>query len=173
MAASLHHAQPILTAAINAGFRESGIQSLKNLDDANSFPMIAIRSSGLALESVVGVVIEEKVNDACRADADDIRELVDSIVTEEYLELLVNLANERFRTNAERRKRFEDDLFGQEKRLEVTKEDREVRRARKRAEGLEKQYGLRNKASMPDGSQAGHSNEEQDGDQENDVLLGL
>ncbi|KAL2042679.1 hypothetical protein N7G274_004438 [Stereocaulon virgatum] len=58
MAASLYHAQPILTAAINAGFRESGIQSLKNLDDANAFPMVAIRTAGLALESIVGVVSE-------------------------------------------------------------------------------------------------------------------
>ncbi|KAL8879587.1 MAG: hypothetical protein Q9192_008200, partial [Flavoplaca navasiana] len=39
--ASLSHAAPILSAAISAGFRESGVQSLKNLSDPNAIPMVA------------------------------------------------------------------------------------------------------------------------------------
>ncbi|KAL8875598.1 MAG: hypothetical protein Q9192_009023, partial [Flavoplaca navasiana] len=41
--ASLSHAAPILSAAISAGFRESGVQSLKNLTDPNAIPMVAVR----------------------------------------------------------------------------------------------------------------------------------
>ncbi len=137
MAASLHHAQTVLSAAINSGFRESGIQSLKNLDDPNSFPMIAIRSSGLALESVVGAQIDED---------DDIEDEVYSIVSEDHLKLLIKLANGRFKTNTERMKRFEDDLFGKEARREMEWEDGQARKERKRAEGLAKQNGLRKEA---------------------------
>ena len=137
MAASLHHAQPVLTAAINAGFRESGIQSLKNLDDANSFPMIAVRSSGLALESVIGTSIDGREQNEGG---------VESIVSEEYLNLLVRLANERFKTNTERTKRFEMDLFGKETKCKVGWEDSEARKERKRAEGLEKRSSLRREA---------------------------
>src|SRR5271170_7368875 len=54
MAASLKHAQPVLAAAINAGFRESGVLSLRNLDDPDACPMIAIRTAGLGLESIIG-----------------------------------------------------------------------------------------------------------------------
>ena len=55
MAATLKHAQPVLAAASAAGFRESGLQSLKNLDDADAFPIVAVRTSGLALESIIGI----------------------------------------------------------------------------------------------------------------------
>ena len=134
MAASLHHAQPVLAAAINAGFRESGVQSLKNLDDTNSFPMIAIRSSGLALESVVGACINEKEGNAERA--------VNSIVSEEYLELLVKLANERFKTNTMRMKRFEMGALGKETKGNIEWEDSTARKERKRAEGLDRRKNL-------------------------------
>lgn len=106
MAASLHHAQPVLTAAINAGFRESGIQSLKNLEDPKSFPMVAIRSSGLALETLIGTYND---NDAVSKVNDLVP--VDGIITEDGLELLLKLANARFETNHDRTRRFEDELF--------------------------------------------------------------
>ncbi|KAL9119987.1 MAG: hypothetical protein Q9187_003463, partial [Circinaria calcarea] len=102
MAASLRHAQPILSAAINAGFRESGVQSLKNLDDLSSFPMVAVRSSGLALASLVGFINEDSG-------------AVQSIVDEGYLKILLNIANERFGANAERIQRFRTNLLQRSK----------------------------------------------------------
>ncbi|KAF6219602.1 hypothetical protein HO133_004071 [Letharia lupina] len=140
MTASLHRAQPILAAAINAGFRESGIQSLKNLDDRTAFPMVAIRTAGLAFESLVGL-IPNRTQD--REDGAEIEEHVTCIVSEEYLELLVNIANERFKTNAERIQRFEQDLFKREEGLGQAWEDSNCRQERKRAEGLEQQQTLR------------------------------
>lgn len=133
MCASLHHAQPILAAAINAGFRESGVQSLKNLDDANAFPMVAIRSSGLALESVVGFMSEVDRTDNA----------VHALVGENYLQMLIQLANQRFRTNTERIKRFEEDLFRRKVVPSASWEDSNARQARKRAEGLKLQEALR------------------------------
>lgn len=153
MTASLHHAQPILTAAINAGFRESGVQSLKNLDDVNSFPMIAIRSSGLALESVVGLCRD--IDNGVEEDKEDEYEspdMVESIVNEEYLEILLRLANERFKTNSERMNRFEDDLFHREAGPVSEWEDGEARKARKRAEGLRQQELLRAEGADSDGN---------------------
>ena len=133
MCASLQHARPILAAAINAGFRESGVQSLKNLDDANAFPMVAIRSSGLALESVVGWAA-----DGITA----LGEAVRSLVSENYLGLLFELAAGRFKTNAERIMRLEDNLFrrGTEDRKW---EDVKERHERKRAEGLRQRETMR------------------------------
>ena len=140
MTASLHHAQPILAAAINAGFRESGIQSLKNLDDSNAFPMVAVRTAGLAFESLVGLI----PNRTCyQEDGAEIAEHIARIVSEEHLELLVNIANERFKINAERICRFEQDLFKREEGLGQAWEDSKSRQERKRAEGLEQQQTLR------------------------------
>lgn len=127
MAASLYHAQRVLAAAINAGFRESGVQSLKNLNDANAFPMVAVRTSGLAFESLIGFT--ERSGQV---------EIVQSLVSEDYLGILVDIANERFGANTERIKRFEQELFCQSSKS-VVWEDAESRKARKRAEGLARQ----------------------------------
>lgn len=127
--ASLHHAAPILTSAINAGFRESGVQSLKNLDDATAFPMVAVRSSGLALESLIGYLAEDG-------------QTVKSLVGEEYLRLLLKMGNERFKANTERTRRFQDDLFRREE-PKPGWEDAESRQARKKAEGLKRREELR------------------------------
>ena len=124
MTASLHHAQRVLAAAINAGFRESGVQSLKNLKDANAFPMVAVRTSGLAFESLIGLV------DGVGRD-----ESVQTLVSEEYLEILVDIANERFTASTERIDRFEQTLFCHSPEPSAW-EDVDSRRARKRAEGL-------------------------------------
>ena len=144
MTASLHHAQPILAAAINAGFRESGIQSLKNLDDSHAFPMVAIRTAGLAFESLVGLIPNHR---PVQEDGAEIEEQITRIVSEAYLELLINIANERFKINAERIRRFEQDLFKREEGLGQAWEDNKSRRERKRAEGLEQRQMLR-KAQM-------------------------
>ena len=126
MTASLRHAQPVLSAAINAGFRESGVQSLKNLNDISSFPMVAIRSSGLAFASLVGFI-----NEGSGA--------VQSLVNEGYLKIILNIANERFEANADRIQRFKSNLL---QKTEVEKpvwETKNVRRERKKAQGLEQQ----------------------------------
>lgn len=140
MTASLHHAQPILAAAINAGFRESGIQSLKNLDDFNAFPMVAIRTAGLAFESLVGVV-SNRTQD--QEDGPESEEHITRIVSKAYLKLLTGIANERFKMNAVRIQRFEQDLFKREEGHEQTWEDSKSRQERKRAMGLEQQQTLR------------------------------
>lgn len=121
LCASLSHARPVLAAAINAGFRESGVQSLKNLDDVNAFPMVAVRTSGLALASLIGVLKDE---------GDAVRTLVD----ENYLKILVGVANERFGVNEERIRRFSKGLLRTKEGKEW--EDVDVRRERKKAEGL-------------------------------------
>lgn len=136
MTASLYHAQPILAAAINAGFRESGIQSLKNLDDSHAFPMVAIRTAGLAFESLVGL-IPNRTQD--HEDGAQIEEHITRVVSEEYLELLVKIANERFKANADRIQRFEQDLFKRDKGHGQPWEDARSRQERKRAEGLQQQ----------------------------------
>lgn len=142
MTASLHHAQPILAAAVNAGFRESGIQSLKNLEDPNAFPMVAIRTAGLAFESVVGVLPSDLGDEG---DGEEAEEHTTNIAGEAYLELLVSIANERFKMNTERMLRFEQDLFKREVGLGQAWEDSKSRQERKRAEGLEQRRTLQKK----------------------------
>lgn len=132
MAASLHHAQEILSAAINAGFRESGVQSLKNLDEPNSFPMVAVRTSGLALSSLIGYMRDSEKE-----------EEIQCMVNEEYLEILLSIANERFSQNAGRIRRFSDNLFQKDNKNGSAWEDKRVRQERKRAEGLKQQQRLR------------------------------
>ena len=125
LCASLAHAQPVLAAAISSGFRESGVQSLKNLEDPDSLPMVAVRSHGLALESVIGV-LEDGEKDPR------------SFVSEEYLIMLVGIANERFEACQVRKKRFEDALFGRQREAGDW-EDADARKKRKREEGLKRQ----------------------------------
>ena len=101
MAASLHHARIVLAAAIAAGFRESGLQSLKALTCPDALPTVAVRTAGLSLSSVI----------ACLAGPDQIEMLVD----ESYLKILVQEANERVHANAVRIGRFENSLIAQGK----------------------------------------------------------
>ena len=129
LCASLSHAQHVLSAAIASGFRESGVQSLKNLEDPKALPMVAIRSHGLALESIIGAIDESAGG-----------QTPVSVVTEEYLAILVNIANERFNACEERKQRFENALFEP---LSVRNwEDADTRRRRKREEGLARQMQL-------------------------------
>ncbi|KAL8729106.1 MAG: hypothetical protein Q9166_004937 [cf. Caloplaca sp. 2 TL-2023] len=142
--ASLAHAAPIPSAAISAGFRESGVQSLKNLTDPNAVPMVAVRSAGLAFESIIGVVRESSVPAMSSEGGEDKQqqqeeEVIEALVDEEYLETLVRIANERFTANTERIKRFEELLFGGlSKKNSNDWEDKETRQERKRAEGLKR-----------------------------------
>ncbi|KAL9576246.1 MAG: hypothetical protein Q9212_007259, partial [Teloschistes hypoglaucus] len=178
--ASLHHAAPVLKAAISAGFRESGVQSLKNLTDPNALPMVAIRSAGLAFESLIGRVVSPsppsrpsqdlgsaEYDDDVDGDVGDERadrgseEMIEALVSEKYLEMLVGIANARFEANTERMRRFEELLFGAGDgdggTVKDGWEDGEMRRERKRAEGLRRREEVK-------GKKAGNGEEE--------VLLG-
>jgi tRNA wybutosine-synthesizing protein 3 len=101
-----------------------------------STPMVAVRSTGYSFDSIVGYHDEDNRNIP----------LVDEI----YLRTLVDIANDRFRINAERIARFQKALVdisspavllkGQSSKPEW--EDADVRRQRKREEGLARQQAL-------------------------------
>ncbi|KAJ5557227.1 hypothetical protein N7494_001142 [Penicillium frequentans] len=139
MTATLHQAQPVLAVAAASGFRESGLQGLRCLEgEEGPSPVVAVRSSGLSLESVIGY---------CDDDDSGAEPVVRSLVTEEYLEMLIKMANERFAVNADRRERFRMGLLqscspghirlsGKGKGKPADWEDPMVRKERMRAEGL-------------------------------------
>ena len=133
MTASLHHARKVLSAAIDAGFRESGVQSLKALDDPNAFPMVAVRSAGLALSSIIGFA----------SNGNNMNETPTPLVSEEYLRILLVTGNERFKSNAERINRFRTNLLESKGDQTGEWEDEKVRAERKRAEGLKEQERAR------------------------------
>jgi tRNA wybutosine-synthesizing protein 3 len=93
--------------------------------------MVGIRSMGLALESVIG--FESRGKEIC-------------IVPEYQLESLVEISNDRFKENTKRMERFRALLRKrsstgpekQGKRDGEEWEDAQVRRERKKAEGLKK-----------------------------------
>ncbi|CEL01918.1 hypothetical protein ASPCAL01494 [Aspergillus calidoustus] len=158
MTATLGHAQPVLSAASSSGFRESGLQSLRCLEgDKAPSPIVAVRSAGLALESVIGYYEDDGHG------GDDGQGVIRSLVTDEYLQLLVSMSNERFLTNSERKERFRTALLsaystdqsGGMRTKGKTKpdgwEDAETRRERKRAEGLAKKKLLEEQAKQENG----------------------
>ena len=102
-------------------------------------PMVAVRSTGLALDCVIG-----RLGPHCEAI---------SIVSDTYLEGLLAVANDRFGENTRRITRFHDLLLGStsipadiesgKKTRGSEWEDASVRRERKRAEGLKKSQELK------------------------------
>jgi tRNA wybutosine-synthesizing protein 3 len=96
----------------------------------------------LALESVIGY---------CDYNNDESEPIMRSLVTEEYLRMLVALANERFEANKERVERFRSrllDLYGMgpnvapntaHRKKPSDWEDPQARKERKRLEGLKRQ----------------------------------
>ncbi|KAF2190491.1 hypothetical protein K469DRAFT_733231 [Zopfia rhizophila CBS 207.26] len=161
LAASLDHTQRVLSAAISAGFRESGAMSLTSSKTREMNPMVAVRSTGYSYDAIIGYQDDTGNNVA--------------LVDEMYLRTLVGIANERFKTNAERISRFRSLLLeqyghrGMNKLLEAFSvkqdwEDPDVRRERKRKEGLRRQRGLeketspRNQAEIPNSTQDGELN---------------
>ncbi|KAJ5825255.1 hypothetical protein N7474_002393 [Penicillium riverlandense] len=145
MTATLSHAQPVLSAATSSGFRESGLQSLRCLEgDDGPSPVVAVRSAGMSLESVIGYCDNDNDNNNDNdSDEDDHEPIVRSLVSEEYLAMLVAMSNERFGVNSERRERFRGALISAFSGEDANKgkkaaqwEDPDVRKERKRAEGL-------------------------------------
>lgn len=151
MSATLHHAQPVLSAASSSGFRESGLQSLNCLNDSadGPSPIVAVRTSGLSLESIIGYCEED--------DGDSNEPVIRSLVSEEYLQMLVAISNERFGVNTERKERFRTQLLdlcskSQEKGKgkKAGWEDAEARRERKRAAGLKRREEMLRKEDLGD-----------------------
>ena len=139
--ASLRHAKPLLAAAINAGFRESGVQSLKVLDDPGSGVMLAVRTSGLVFETVVGTSRENERG----------RESVHGMVTEEYLRMCATVINERFEWNEVRKQRLMKEIAKilQNQEQDEAWEDDDARARRKREEGLRRHARRGRKTSPP------------------------
>ncbi|KAB8199570.1 Methyltransferase TYW3 [Aspergillus parasiticus SU-1] len=153
MAATLQHAHPVLSAASSSGFRESGLQSLRCLEgDEGPSPIVAVRSAGLSLESVIGYCEDGDADDETATGEPVIR----SLVTEEYLQMLVAISNERFSINTERKERFRENLLDLcsanrgPKTNKKTKppgwEDAQTRRERMKAEGLMRKKLLQDQA---------------------------
>lgn len=130
---------------MQAGFRESGAinlipppssSSLKDEEKGGAAtPIVAIRSMGLGLESLIG--IETHGTKHCT-------------VSGAYLRALVGIANDRFAENARRIARFRALLAEAVAKDSVRLnpkgqawEDAEVRKERKRAEGLRRAEELR------------------------------
>ncbi|KAL5328650.1 hypothetical protein ACEPPN_002152 [Leptodophora sp. 'Broadleaf-Isolate-01'] len=136
LTASLPQAQLVLSAALQAGFRESGALNLTSSTTEPATPMVGIRSMGLSLESVIG--FESAGREIC-------------MVPEWQLKHLVEVTNQRFVENGKRIERFRGLLRemgkceGKERRGDGGGEweDKEARRERKRAEGLKRAEELR------------------------------
>lgn len=128
LCASLHHAKPLLAAAINAGFRESGVQSLKALDEPENGVMVGIRTNGLGFDSVIGIRARDETSG---------KETMQAIVTEEYLKMCMRVINERFEWNERRKARLTKELeqLSTQNQHEGW-EDKDARAKRKREEGL-------------------------------------
>lgn len=122
---------------MSAGFRESGIAGVLG-DDPN--PHIGIRTQGLALESII----------AFQDSTDKIR----LMVSEEYLRTLLAVANLRFVANDERKARFARNFLcggkeGAGKTGDAGEwEPADVRRERKRAEGLRRKEEMQRRNQL-------------------------
>jgi len=163
LCANLHAAKGLLAAAINAGFRESGVQSLRALDDEESGVMVGIRTAGLGFETVVGWV-----DAAEEQQQEEEEEVYRGLVDEGYLSMCVGVVNGRFGWNGERRERLRAELGAlrgaeeKEKERERGWEDKDVRRERKREEGLRRKEERRERVGV-EGGEAGEEDVLQDG----------
>lgn len=109
-------------------------------------PMVAVRSTGLAFDTIIGY----------QDDEDNIV----SIVTEAHLRLMVDVSIDRFKANSERIQRFRSALLssyqsttglsGNGLAVNPTWEDTAARKARKREEGLARQRDLLQQAQAKD-----------------------
>jgi len=127
LTATPSHAQTILSAALQAGFRESGALNLLPSGKEPATPMVAVRSMGLSLSSLVG---------RCGPSGDAICNISD-----DELRTLIEIGNKRFKENEKRITRFRELLRRSSEGKEW--EDSKSRGGRKRREGLEKRELMR------------------------------
>ncbi|WPG97719.1 Hypothetical protein R9X50_00050000 [Acrodontium crateriforme] len=119
LTSSTENAQCALTAAMEAGFRESGISGLGNQTSRSKAPvtpMVAVRTSGMALSSIIGYM----------APTGEIHPMV----SEPFLLTVLKIANGRFETNEQRKERFRSMLH-----TRISKKDEEINTRRQRREG--------------------------------------
>ncbi|RBR26505.1 uncharacterized protein FIESC28_00691 [Fusarium coffeatum] len=157
LTASAEHAQILLRCGLQAGFRESGALNIVPSGKDVTTPMVAIRTMGLAFESLVGQQVDGHRK---------------RIVSPEYLQTLVEIANERFAENKKRIERFQN-AFRDAISAPVPRrnpegqewEDAAARRERKRAEGLRKKAELKAKqeADTSKGKDVSEREEEEQG----------
>ncbi|KAJ4410546.1 hypothetical protein N0V91_002033 [Didymella pomorum] len=141
LSATHDDAQRVLNAGMGAGYRESGAVSLGPSKSGEANPVVAIRSTGYSFDSIVGYQDETGRNI--------------SLMNEAHLRTLVCIANERFKINEERIARFRTQLLESYKPVPTQRsgnskpdwEDADVRKQRKRAEGLARQQALQNSIS--------------------------
>lgn len=151
LTASPPHAQMLLSASLQAGFRESGAVNIERSPSKPATPMVAVRSTGLMFDCIIGY-----------AGYEENAETYVPLVTEDYLQLLVQVANERFKINTERIHRFRA-LFREKVASRASEqlnngmnsnhhrwEDSASRRQRKKAEGLRHAAELRSQAHNTD-----------------------
>ncbi|KAF8540054.1 tRNA wybutosine-synthesizing protein [Trichophaea hybrida] len=128
---TLEVAHIILSTALSTGFRESGIMNVAL--GKNQFPMVAVRSNGLAMDSIIGIL-----DDTGKPQ---------KVVDDDYIAMLVRVGNMRFKENTAKMAKLttnlEDVLFAEKKDTLDGWEDKEARKARKRAEGLKRQGEVR------------------------------
>jgi tRNA wybutosine-synthesizing protein 3 len=133
----------VLSAGLQAGFRESGAINLIGAGKEPATPIVAVRSMGLALESIIGFHAEGK-------------EVASA--SEEELKALLEISNERFVVNSQRIERFRELLKqlgegGQGKKKGDGDgeewEDAEVRRERKREAGLRRREMVKESGGRP------------------------
>lgn len=127
----------ILQSALRAGFRESGALNITPQADRTATPIVAVRSTGLSFESLIGYEVDG---------------IECSLVQETHLRMLMDIANERFSENAKRIARFREafrDMVLEPRRVRLNSEGKQwenaaARRERMREEGLRrKQQALR------------------------------
>ncbi|KAM0521729.1 hypothetical protein ACHAPE_002289 [Trichoderma viride] len=137
----------LLRCALQAGFRESGAINITSPSGEQTTPMVAIRSMGLSLESLIGY--------------EDAKGQRRRIVPPEYLKMLLQISNERFVENTKRIERFrsalkevilEPNSANAPRRLNAEGkewEDAAARRERLRAEGLRRKAALQAQKKEP------------------------
>lgn len=100
LAGSAESAQTMLGAGMTAGFRESGISGIVDGKGRASIPMVAVRSTGLAMDCIIGF------------RSPNTQQIL-PMVSEEYLRTIIRVTNDRFRQNVERKERFRQRLLMQ------------------------------------------------------------
>ncbi|GAB7359900.1 hypothetical protein MBLNU230_g7427t1 [Neophaeotheca triangularis] len=129
LTSSLRNAQHALSAAMSAGFRESGISGVVASADGTPTPMVAVRTTGLAFDSIV-------------ANADNL-DNPKLLVSQRYLRILLEVANQRFAMNKQRIERFREALLPRAP--DPDWEPSHLRKERKRQEGLKRQAEMRDR----------------------------
>ena len=164
---------------MTAGFRESGISCIFDKRGTATNPMVAVRSAGLAIDSIIGFQTQENGADQ-----------ISVMVSEDYLRTLIAVANERFTINAERIARFRTALLkgkgctmesGMDDNAQETStyEPSDQRKARKRREGLLRRDALHATAGTGDHAGTGDqsipliADARQDADSNDNVGLDL